>query len=996
MKRGPLILASCFAMVLAWAMPCAAQDARPAWDKVARPEFVSLGLAADNPGSIVVAFRMEIGTKGADRATVTMMDSQGAIIDTKLLGRSSREIKTAEFKPSKSGSYLFSVAASRTGIAEVKASEPRSFDFSLPLAQPAIQARNLGKGAMLLGWEPVREAERYIVSWKPEAAAGGGPGDAADGGSKGAAISIAAPADGSQRLETTVSGLEPGRRYVFTVSAIRRKESAASKPLLKLAKAEAEREWFFTWFGQSSKAELNTMEMIDADRFVFRLKSCSFNPADGQIDQKGGKYTAFHDGISFYYTVIDPETENFELKATFTVDYINPTADGQEGFGLLALDSLGAHGLSSANHYTNSAGIIATKFEETIDGVKKTSKDTLGARFVSGLTKEIISSGDSGIAQRGTSQSRAYSYDSSDLVRAGDRFTLTLKKTNTGYHAILEKPYATEETLTEYVMYGPEKLLQLDPERLYLGFSVARGCNVTVSDVSMTVTDPRTDPPARKEPPELVPLVAMVDSPSSYTTAKYPFVFTSNADGRLTMKDKDRNLLIDGARVTALKDFRADIELAWGINDFFLTFAPDPDFRPGEKMAMARYDRELRKYVESSEPISLSHTVIYRTIEGDRLYVSRDGSVFGDGSMESPLDLSSALYYAKPGQPIILKGGVYYPPKSVTIERGNNGTEERRKVLMSAPGERAIFDFSSSASGGMVLSGDWWTIEGIDIRNTPDNVKGLQVAGNNNIVRNVRTYGCGDTGLQISGSSLEPPEKWPRDNLIQNCVSHDNSDPAANNADGFAAKLTVGEGNAFKGCLAYHNIDDGWDLFTKIETGPIGAVLIEDCMAYGNGSLSDGSGNGDGNGFKLGGDEIAVLHILRNSVAWNNGASGITSNSNPAMVVERCTSYGNKGANISLYGKGGGERLFRVGGVISMAGGTGDNYREMPELASADNYFWNGAKSVNSLGRALSAGIFVSVDSSGIVPEPRGDGSIDMKGLLELTNLAPGEAGARH
>lgn len=979
MKHGLMVLLSCLAL----AMPCLAQDTRPAWDKVAGPEFISLSLAPDRPDTLLVAFRLEIGAKGADRAAVTMMDAVGGKLETKLLGRSSREIKTAEFKPPKSGTYLFSIVASRTGVAETKVSDTSSFDFSLPLAQPVIQARNMGKGTMLIGWEPVLEAERYLVSWSEDAAGGSSPN-----------TSLVAPTDGASRLNATVSGLIPGQRYSFAVSAIRGKETSPSKPLLKLAKAEAEREWFFTWFGQSSKAELNSMEMIDADKFVFRLKSCSFNPADLQIDQKGGKYTAFHDGISFYYTVIDPETENFELKATFTIDYINPTADGQEGFGLLALDSLGAHGVSSANHYTNSAGIIATKFEETIDGVKKTSKDTLGARFVSGLTKEIIASGDAGIARNGTSLSRAYSYDSSDLVRVGDRFTLTLKKTNTGYHAILEKPYATEETVTEYIMYGPEKLLQLDPDHLYVGFSVARGCNATVSDVSMTVTDPRTDPPAQKEPPELVPLVAMVDSPSSYTTPSYPFVFTSNADGRLTMKDKDRNLVIDGARVTALEDFTADIELAWGINDFFLTFTPDPGFRPGEKMAIARYDRELRKYVESSEPISLSHTVIYRTIEGDGLYVSRDGSVFGDGSMESPLDLTSALYYAKPGQPILLMGGVYYPPKSVTIERGNNGTAALRKVLMSAPGERAIFDFSYSSSGGMLLSGDWWTIEGIDIRNTPDNVKGLQVAGNNNIVRNLRTYGCGDTGLQISGSSAEPAEKWPRDNLIQNCVSHDNSDPAANNADGFAAKLTVGEGNVFRGCLAYHNIDDGWDLFSKIETGPIGAVLIEDCAAWGNGSLSDGSGNGDGNGFKLGGDGIAVPHILRNSVAWINGTSGITSNSNPAIIVERCTSYGNKGANISLYGKGDGARLFRASGVISMAGGAGDLYREMPELASADNYFWNGAKSVNSQGRSLSADIFVSPDTS-MKPEPRDDGSIDMKGLLELTDSAPADAGAR-
>jgi len=977
MKRALLLFIASLALAPGWS-----QESRIAWGKVPGPEFVSLGLAPDRPDTVLVSFRLEIGSKGADRAAVTMMDAAGATLETKLMGRSSREIKVAEFTPPKSGTYLFSIAAARTGVAEIKTSETRSFDFSLPLAPPVIQARNKGKGVMLLTWEPIKEAENYIVSWR-EAAPGG-----AIGG-------ISATSVDPQRLEATVPSLSPGRRYAFAVSAIRGRESATSKPLLKLAKDEAEREWFFTWFGQSSRAELNAMEMIDSDQFAFRLKSCSYNPADGQIDQKGGKYTAFHDGISFYYTVIDPRTENFELNATFTIDYINPMADGQEGFGLLALDSVGQPGVSSVNHYTNSAGIIATKFEATIDGVKKTSKDTLGARFVSGLTKEIIASGDTGIAQNGTSLSRAFSYDPSNLVRAGDSYRLTLKKTNTGYHAILEKPYATEESVTEYIMYGPGKLLQLDPDHVYVGFSVARGCNVTVSDVSMTITDPRTDPPAQKEPPELVPLIAKVDSPSSYTTASYPFVFTANADGWLTVKDKDRNRVIDGARVTALKDFSADIELAWGINDFFLTFTPDPGFQPGEKMAIARCDRELRKYVESYDPIALNHTVIYRLIEGEKLYVSRDGSPFGDGTMESPLDLNSALYYARPGQPILLRDGVYYPQKSVEIERGNNGTAERRKILMSAPGERAILDFGYSGSGGMLLSGDYWTIEGIDIRNTPDNVKGLQVAGNHTIVKNVRIYGCGDTGLQISGSSLEPPQKWPRDNLVLNCVSHDNSDPAANNADGFAAKLTVGEGNVFRGCLAYHNIDDGWDLYSKIDTGPIGVVLIEDCAAYGNGSLSDGLGNGDGNGFKLGGDGIAVPHLLRNSIAWSNGTSGITSNSNPAVIVENCTSYGNKGANINLYGKGDGARLFKARGIISMGGGTGDVYREMPELASGDNYFWNGAKSVNAQGQALSADIFVSADTTSIVPEPRGDGSIDMKGLLALTSHAPAEAGAR-
>ncbi len=141
------------------------------------------------------------------------------------------------------------------------------------------------------------------------------------------------------------------------------------------------------------------MEMIDPDELVFKLNSSTIKDDGVTIDGKGGKFTTFHDGVSYYYTVVDPTTENFELSATFTIDYINPTPDGQEGFGLLAMDSLGEYGVSSVNHYTNSAGVLATKFEEVIEDVKYTGKDVLGARFVTGITPEVLSSGDSAIAQ---------------------------------------------------------------------------------------------------------------------------------------------------------------------------------------------------------------------------------------------------------------------------------------------------------------------------------------------------------------------------------------------------------------------------------------------------------------------------------------------------------------------------------------------------------------------------------------------------------------------
>lgn len=989
-----------------FASPVSAEEARPAtdsraaWVSVAGPAIASVEPKAGDPATLVVSFTLEIGPDGADRATVEMADasdgSTNGAVETKAVGRSKRAIKTAEFSPQKSGTYSFTVRAARAGETD-KTSAMFEREFSFPLAQPVVRALSAGilddgalnerRGSLRVAWDGVREATGYVVECALAA-------DANKTGSQDQArISV-----GADTLETSFTNLVVGSKYSITVTAVRgdgslERDRAASAPYAKLVKGEIEREWKFTWFGQSSSAALNTMEMIDADNLTFRLNSCAFDPKTQATVSKGGKFTAFHDGISYYYAEIDPDRENFSLTATFTVDYINPTADGQEGFGLIAMDSLGEYGVNSKNHYTNSASIIATKYEATVGGSKKTSKDTLGARFVSGLTRDVLSSGDSAIAANGTCVANAFSYDQGDLVSTGDSYTLTLKKTNTGYHAIYAKQYAAEDAVTEYVMYGPDKLRALDGDKVYVGFAVARGCNVTVSGVTMIVTDPATDPPADTEPAELVPLVAVVDSPSTFTESEYPFVFYTNVDGLVTVTDENGKAVIKDATVTHGVDFARTITLARGINDFNVSFAPDPEFVPGARKAIARYDGELKRYVPSLAPINIMHTVIRLSYDVSELRAAPNGSPLGKGTAADPLDLASAINYARPGQPIILASGTYYPERGIIVERGNSGTEAARKILRSAPGGRAILDFGSS-SGGFVLAGDWWTVDGIDIRNTSGNVKGLQISGDHCIVSNVHAYRCGDTGIQISGSSEELPEKWPHGNLVVSCVSHDNCDPAENNADGFAAKLTCGEGNVFRSCLAYSNIDDGWDLFSKIETGPIGAVVIENCVAWKNGSLSDGSGNGDGNGFKLGGDGIAVAHVLRNSVAFSNGASGITSNSDPAVILENVTSYGNAGANVSLYGKGDGSRLFKAAGVISMAGGIADNIREMPELASALNWFWNGAKCVNPEGGELKADSFLSIDLSR-VPSIRDDGSVDMGGLLYPGDSAPVAAGAR-
>ena len=163
------------------------------------------------------------------------------------------------------------------------------------------------------------------------------------------------------------------------------------------------------------------------------------------------------------------------------------------------------------------------------------------------------------------------------------------------------------------------------------------------------------------------------------------------------------------------------------------------------------------------------------------------------------------------------------------------------------------------------------------------------------------TYHNGNTGLQVSRYlTTDEFDMWPAYNLILNCTSYGNADAGYEDADGFAAKLTVGDGNVFDGCISYNNADDGWDLFAKVQSGSIGAVTIKNSVAYGNGYLEDGTNAGNGNGFKLGGDSMSGKHVLENCVAFDNKAKGIDSNSCPDINVINCTTFNNESYNICL------------------------------------------------------------------------------------------------
>ena len=945
---------SCAIVLILFALTASFAEKKP-WNEVAAPSITNI--EQTGPNEITVSFKSNTSKDAADKGYVSYKSDSGAS-GKEVYGRTRKEAKTAVFNVTKTGTYTFVVYAERNGESVKHESAPKSFKYGLPLVKASVLVRNLGEGKMDVSWGAVPEAEGYIVSYTDENKK-----------------KVSLPQTTELKAEVSIP---VGTVSDFVVTAVRGNDKMASDPIRKTARAEQERVWEFAEFGTSTNPKRNNFQVLDSDNLKVKLNSCTFDPATGNIIDKGGKFETFFDGISFYYTELDPFKENFELTATVTVDYHNPMADGQEGFGLLAIDRLGIDGESMVIAYNNSAGVISRKFTTHVNGVKKEIKDGLGSRFVSGITDSIIEEGDAAIKNKCSSISKAFSYDqASDAIKTGDVYRITLKKDNTGYHAIYKRAVASDDSVEEFLMYDTEnkKLTQLDPEHIYVGFAVARGCNATFSDVDFKITDPKKDPPPLEEPPELIPLTTLIDCPVTWYNQDYPFVFTANSNGTLHVEDTKGRVLIKSGKVEANKDFRQIIKVNKGNNDLIVKFDPEDGFKPGPKQVIAQFNKNLdvNDYEENYNPVTYYHTVISMTFNGKNLYVSQNGSVFGTGSKEDPLDLLSAIQYVKPGQTILLAPGRYYPSGSLWIERGNDGTETERKVLKSEdPENRAIIDFKGSKAKvtGFNLYGSWWTIENIDITGTPDDCKGLQIAGHHNQILMVDTYMNGDTGIQIAGRSSEPFEKWPSYNLIYGCESFGNADPAQNNADGFASKLTSGEGNVFRNCVAHHNVDDGWDLYAKVETGPIGAVILDNCIAYNNGRKIDNTGKGDGNGFKLGGDGIAVKHLIKNSISFNNDLNGITTNSNPALIVENCTVYGNKDTNINFYGKGSADkypRTVQASGVLSVNGNGRDKFDESKDpdmrdrLASENNYFFDGAEAVNKAGAKLGNDAFVSV-----------------------------------
>jgi MYXO-CTERM domain-containing protein len=288
--------------------------------------------------------------------------------------------------------------------------------------------------------------------------------------------------------------------------------------------------------------------------------------------------------------------------------------------------------------------------------------------------------------------------------------------------------------------------------------------------------------------------------------------------------------------------------------------------------------------------IVLAVAAAARTARATDYYVATTGSDSNAGTMAAPFaTLQKGVNVAVAGDTVYIRAGTYAITTPANAGAGisftKSGTSDTNRIRYWAyPGEVPVFDFTNmviSTTGythGFVVTGSWLHFKGLEIAHVPMNTfsnNGVAVSnGGNCIFELLNMHHNSGNGIFIG--------KGTGGHLVLNCDAHDNYDATSSqgqgqNADGFGVHYqTAGATTIVRGCRAWWNSDDGYDLINQEFP-----VTVENSWAMGNGFAMYGTFNpssGNGNGFKMGSSATGVRHLVQNNVAWKNKASGFYAN----------------------------------------------------------------------------------------------------------------------
>ena len=248
-------------------------------------------------------------------------------------------------------------------------------------------------------------------------------------------------------------------------------------------------------------------------------------------------------------------------------------------------------------------------------------------------------------------------------------------------------------------------------------------------------------------------------------------------------------------------------------------------------------------------------------------YVAPDGKDDSPGTKALPFaSIQKAQSVVQPGDTVYLRGGAYHMSEAQIARQeriyacvtflDKSGEPGKYIHYWAYPGEKPVFDYATVKPAGLrvaafYVTGSWLHLKGFEVTGVQVTIKThtqsecFENHGSNNIYEQLSMHDGMAIGFYLlSGAN----------NLILNCDAYKNFDyfsenGRGGNTDGFGCHPAPGStGNVFRGCRAWFNSDDGYDVINSHES-----TVFENCWAFYNGFTPDFTSEGDGNGFKGGG-----------------------------------------------------------------------------------------------------------------------------------------------
>jgi hypothetical protein len=209
-------------------------------------------------------------------------------------------------------------------------------------------------------------------------------------------------------------------------------------------------------------------------------------------------------------------------------------------------------------------------------------------------------------------------------------------------------------------------------------------------------------------------------------------------------------------------------------------------------------------------------------------YAAPEAGPDGDGSVDKPLTLAAALSArspARPGDAIILRGGVYRG----AFESGLAGAEDRPVLVRPFRGERATID------GSLTVRGAWTIYRGFEVTNSAEDRSrerpaGLNIFGRHTKFINLVVHDAGNGMAFWSAAS---------DSEIYGCIIYRNGwqapDPARGSGHGIYAQNETGVKRIIDNIICNQF---GWGIHAYAQEGSLKGFDIEGNVVFNNGSAT--------------------------------------------------------------------------------------------------------------------------------------------------------------